>query len=220
MNCRNCGAPLLQEQETCSYCGTITPYGELCEAERRRDKVRQEIEAEKVKREEEKQRQIQEAGRFREEEAKRERAKFRYVPLWLCPVLYVCTFMIYGLYWYISRAGSLNALETGKKLNKWLCVSYAVLCIALVLFPGTAERYGITSDGQAGTYWGISMYFAIGLSVWLAFRSHNILRRYSSKYYVPKWSFNPFVILLAFVGPLYLQYEVNSLIRKGILKAK
>ena len=124
MNCNSCGAQLQAEEEYCSYCGNITPYGRELADERKKDRLLRGLKTEKQP---------------QQSEQQRERIKFRYVPILLVPVLYVCTYTLYGLYWYISRADSLNALNAEKKLNKWMCVFYAFLCIAVSFFPEDSE---------------------------------------------------------------------------------
>ena len=219
MNCKSCGAPLMDNEEYCSYCGTITPYGEECYEHRKFQEIMENVEAERLKREQEKLKtelaKAEQRKQHLASDQQRESIKFPYVPILLVPVMYVCTFMVYGLYWYISRANSLNALNTGKKLNKWLCVFYALLCIGVFFFPSEATKYGYPAGSTANNYWGLVFLFAVGLSVWMAFRAHNILRRYSRER-----GFNVFAILLVFIGPIYLQWEVNKLLRLGILKSK
>ena len=224
MNCTSCGAPLKSDEEICSYCGSATPYGEMMTELRKQEELRskkeeQEAEYQRRKKELEAERILQEQERFR-----LDRARFKYVPILFVPVFYGLTMFLYGPYWYISRAKSLNNLSDtdGIKLNKWLCVFYALLCICLFLFPSTAEEYGITTEDNISDYWAVALIFAVGLSVWLAFRVRKILMTYAGGFSKNIFGlpFDPLVILLFIIGPLYLQFEVNRLIKLGLLKPK
>lgn len=203
MNCINCGAPLRPEEEKCSYCGTLTPYGERVSKERKQKEIQY----------------AREAVRLRED-----KARFKYVPVLFVLVFYACTMMFYGPLWYISRANALNNLSDsdGKKLSKKLCVFYAFLCIAVYIFPSEAENYGMASEDTVSNYWLAALIFAAGLSVWMAFRARNILREYAGGFSNNLFGlpFDPFALLLFVIGPLYLQFEVNRMIKRGLLKLK
>ena len=224
MNCTNCGAPLLPNEEKCSYCGSSTPYGEMMTEVRKQEKLRadkEELKAElKVQQKErEIERLMQEKERMR-----LDRARFKHVPILLMPVLYGLTMFFYGPYWYISRANSLNNLSAskGKKINKWLCVFYALLCIVVFFFPNEAEEYGITTEDPISDYWFMALIFAVGLSVWLAFRVRTILHDYAGGFSrnIFGLSFDPFIIMLFIAGPVYLQFEINRMIKRGLLSPK
>ncbi len=220
MNCTSCGAPISSDEEKCSYCGTITPYGEKMNEARRKERLRQERQEHEA---EELRRKAAQESDFKRQE-RLSRAKFKYVPVLFVIVFYALTGMLYGPYWYISRASSLNNLSEsgGKKLSKWLCVFYAVLCVAVFMFPSQAEEYGISATDDASNYWVFALVFAVVLSVWLAFRTRTILNEYAGgfKNNIFGLPFDPFSILLFIAGPLYLQFEVNRMIKRGLLSPK
>ena len=190
MICKHCGAPLEFNEEKCSYCGSITPYG--------LEKLKHEV---KIEKNQEKINQL---------------PKMKYSNIISSIVIYVCTFFIYSPYWYFSRADSLNKL-TDKKLNKWIACLFLILYLTAIFMPKGPRIEGEISQEQE--IFNYLMYAIMGLSIWLALRVRAILRKYAADCNKTEIALltAPSIILLVLFGPLYLQYSINKMIKINLL---
>lgn len=197
--CVNCGAPLEENTEKCSYCGTITKYGESHLEEKR----------------------IQE----REQERKKlldnlPKIKFVGLPFMIC--VYIFTSFGYAPYWYATRMDTLNSLESDSKLPKWAVATYALLWAVMVIVPGWEADLGIT-ESISQQIFNVSLGLAMTLSVWLAFITRNILQAHASKFMKRNAAVHIIAssgVMLVLFGPLYLQRQVNRMLKMEMLVPK
>lgn len=197
--CINCGAPLEAGTEKCPYCGTITKYGESHLEEKLNHQREQE------------RRKILE-----------NLPKIKFVSLPFMILVYIFTFFGYAPYWYATRMNTLNSLESESKLPKWAVGVYALLWAVMVIVPGYEADIGI-SESLSQQIFNVSLGLAMTLSVWLAFITRNILQAHASKFMernaVVQIIASSGVMLVLF-GPLYIQTQVNRMLKMEMLAPK
>ena len=197
--CVNCGAPLEAGAEKCPYCGTVTPYGESLLEEKRTQQ-----------REQERKRMLENLP------------KIKFVSLPFIILVYIFTFFGYAPYWYATRMKTLNSLESDSKLPKWAVAVYALLWAVMVIVPGSESEIGI-SEAISQQIFNISLGLAMTLSVWLAFITRNILQAHASNYMNRNDAVNtiaPSGVMLIIFGPLYLQTQINRMLKMELLAPK
>lgn len=197
--CVNCGAPLEANAEKCPYCGTITKYGESHLEEKRMQE-----------REQERKRQLDNLPKI----------KFVGLPFMIC--VYIFTFFGYAPYWYATRMNTLNSLESDSKLPKWAVGVYALLWAVMVIVPGWERDLGIT-ESISQQIFNISFGLAMTLSVWLAFITRNILQAHASKFTERNVAVQIIAssgVMLVLFGPLYIQTQVNRMLKMEMLAPK
>ena len=197
--CVNCGAPLEAGAEKCPYCGTLTKYGEAHVEE----KLNQQREQER--------RKILE-----------NLPKIKYVSLPFMILVYIFTFFGYAPYWYATRMNTLNSLESDSKLPKWAVGVYALLWAVMVIVPGWEGDIGIT-ESISQQIFSVSLGLAMTLSVWLAFITRNILQAHASKFMNRNDAVHTIAssgTMLILFGPLYLQTQVNRMLKMEMLAPK
>lgn len=197
--CVNCGAPLEAEAEKCPYCGTVTPYGESMLEENR-----------KKQREQERKRMLENLP------------KIKFVSLPFMILVYIFTFFGYAPYWYATRTKTLNSLESDSKLPKWAVAAYALLWCVMVIVPGSESEIGI-SESISQQIFNVSLGLAMTISVWLAFITRNILQAHASDYMNRNDAVNtiaPSGVMLILFGPLYLQTQINRMLKMELLAPK
>ena len=197
--CVNCGAPLEADAEKCPYCGTVTQYGEANIEEKK-----------KHEREQERKKILDNLPKI----------KFVGLPFMIC--VYIFTFFGYAPYWYATRMQTLNSLESDSKLPKWAVAVYALLWAVMIIVPGYEADIGIT-ESISQQIFNISLGLAMTLSVWLAFITRNILQAHASNFMERNAAVNTIAssgVMLVLFGPLYLQVQVNRMLRMEMLAPK
>ena len=197
--CVNCGAPLEADAEKCPYCGTVTQYGEANLEEKK-----------KHEREQERKKILDNLPKI----------KFVGLPFMIC--VYIFTFFGYAPYWYATRMQTLNSLESDSKLPKWAVAVYALLWAVMIIVPGYEADIGIT-ESISQQIFNISLGLAMTLSVWLAFITRNILQAHASNFMERNAAVNTIAssgVMLVLFGPLYLQVQVNRMLRMEMLAPK
>lgn len=197
--CVNCGAPLEAGAEKCPYCGTVTPYGESMLEEKRTQQ-----------REQERKRMLENLP------------KIKFVSLPFMILVYIFTFFGYAPYWYATRMKTLNSLESDSKLPKWAIAVYAMLWCVMVIVPGSESDIGIT-EAISQQIFNISLGLAMTISVWLAFITRKILQAHASNYMEGNDAVNtiaPSGVMLILFGPLYLQTQINKMLKIELLAPK
>lgn len=197
--CVNCGAPLEAGAEKCPYCGTVTKYGESMLEENRKKQLEQE------------RRKMLE-----------NLPKIKFVALPFMILVYIFTFFGYAPYWYATRMNTLNSLESDSKLPKWAVGLYALFWAVMVIVPGWEADIGI-SESFGQQVFSVSMGLAMTISVWLAFITRNILQSHASNYMDSNDAVNtiaPSGTMLVLFGPLYLQMQINEMLKKELLAPK
>ena len=197
--CVNFGAPLDAGAEKCPYCGTVTPYGESMLAEK---KIHQS--------EQERKRMLENLP------------KIKFVSLPFMILVYIFTFFGYAPYWYATRMKTLNSLESDSKLPKWAIAVYALLWCVMVIVPGSESDIGI-SESLSQQIFSVSLGLAMTISVWLAFITRNILQAHASNYMNRNDAVNtiaPSGVMLILFGPLYLQTQINRMLKMELLAPK
>ena len=197
--CVNCGAPLEADAEKCPYCGTVTQYGEANLEEKK-----------KHEREQERKKILDNLPKI----------KFVGLPFMIC--VYIFTFFGYAPYWYATRMQTLNSLESDSKLPKWAVAVYALLWAVMIIVPGYEADIGIT-ESISQQIFNISLGLAMTLSVWLAFITRNILQAHASNFMERNAAVHTIAssgVMLVLFGPLYLQVQVNRMLRMEMLAPK
>ncbi|MBQ6112114.1 MAG: zinc ribbon domain-containing protein [Synergistaceae bacterium] len=197
--CVNCGAPLEAGAEKCPYCGTVTPYGESMLEEK---KIHQ--------REQERKRMLENLP------------KIKFVSLPFMILVYIFTFFGYAPYWYATRIKTLNSLESESKLPKWAIAVYALLWCVMVIVPGSESDIGI-SESLSQQIFNVSMGLSMMISVWLAFITRNILQAHASNYIEGNVAVQTIAAsgtMLVLFGPLYLQTQINRMLKMELLAPK
>ncbi len=117
---------------------------------------------------------------------------------------------------------TLNSLESESKLPKWAIALYALLWCAMVIIPGSESDIGI-SESISQQIFNISLGLAMTISVWLAFITRNILQAHASNYMEGNDAVNtiaPSGVMLILFGPLYLQTQINRMLKMELLAPK
>ena len=196
MICQHCGAPLEAGIELCSFCGSPTPYDEM-------------LLDEKIQRKQALQRKKKLAGL----------AAIKHVSDLSLPFLWIATMGIYSPVWYLTRAQSLNRLNSPKKLPACATIVQLVLYLGALSLPGAWEGIGVDAE-TASAYNHCVFGASFFLSIWLAFRVKDILWAHASQYLekaVVVHTIAPSVPLLVVFGPLYLQTQINKMIFMELL---
>ena len=117
---------------------------------------------------------------------------------------------------------TLNSLESDSKLPKWAVAAYALLWAVMVIVPGWEEDLGIT-ESISQQILNVSLGLAMTLSVWLAFITRNILQAHASKFMERNAAVHIIAssgVMLVLFGPLYLQRQVNRMLKMEMLIPK
>lgn len=197
--CVNCGAPLEAGAEKCPYCGTVTKYGESMLEENRKKQLEQ-----------------------KRKKMLENLPKIKFVALPFMILVYIFTFFGYAPYWYATRMNTLNSLESDSKLPKWAVGLYALFWAVMVIVPGWEADIGI-SESLGQQVFSVSMGLAMTISVWLAFITRNILQAHASNFIDRNDAVNtiaPSGVMLVLFGPLYLQTQINEMLKKELLAPK
>lgn len=200
MKCKACGAPLAVDDEKCTYCGTITPYGEEKFKEREtlnhKNEIRQELE---------------------------NLPKMKFVAGSFVVTAYIFTAGFYSVYWYAMRMKPLNSLGTQAKLPAWLTGIFALLSVAFFMVqPDTLSEYGL-SDETAETVLNVVLSLVILVSVWIAFTVRKILQEYASTFVGKNTAVQLAAasnVMLILFGAAYLQLEINKMIKLNMFAPK
>mgnify|MGYP000849951039 FL=1 len=196
MICQHCGAPLETGVELCPFCGSPTPYDEM-------------LLDEKIQRKQALQRKKKLEGL----------AAIKHVSGLSLPFLWIATLGIYSPVWYLTRAQSLNRMNSPKKLPLLAALLQLALCLGVLILPGSWEEMGVDAE-TASTYNNCVFGASFLLSIWLAFRVKDILWAHASQYLekaVVVHTIAPSVTLLVVFGPLYLQTQINKMIFMELL---
>ena len=136
-------------------------------------------------------------------------AKMKYVSGALVILLSCITFGIYPIYWLCSRKNALNNLTPDEKISDglfWSCIILYAATIVLIVID--SNIYGITNF--------------ISWIVWLflVFNIRKILRAYASRHIDKATALMlvaPSGVLLFFFGTIYLQFQINKMIKAELL---
>ena len=148
--------------------------------------------------------------------------KIKFVSLPFMIIVYIFTFFGYAPYWYATRMKTLNSLESESKLPKWAIAVYALLWCVMVIVPGSESDIGI-SESLSQQIFSVSLGLAMTISVWLAFITRNILQAHASNYMNRNDAVNtiaPSGVMLILFGPLYLQTQINRMLKMELLAPK
>ena len=203
MKCASCGAPLEVEMEQCPYCGSSTPYGEFLQKAKlqgRQDAEKKEMAQARLS----------------------SRPRMKYVSGAFVPLLYFFTIGWYAPIWYALRLRPLNELNPPAKMPAWAVGLYNLLWMCVIILPNWEEELGLMEE-QGEQLFNAALGTAIALSVWLAFRARSILQGYAAKFLegsVAVHAVAPSNILLVLFGPMYLQCQVNTMIRMELLASQ
>lgn len=190
MNCKNCGAPLTPEDEKCSYCGS---YIERSPAE------------------------IAKRQRIKQESIRRERLdslpKIKFVQITFTVLANIITMGFYSIYWYVTRRNTLNTLTNDYKFPD---IGLVIHVTALILF--------YVSNNESIYSLALPVSWLSG--IYTAFQVKNILRAYALKNIdlINSGSINiinlvaPSSILLILFGSIYLQVQINKMIKSELFK--
>lgn len=192
MNCKNCGAPLNDNDEVCQYCGTVTPHGASIRSERKRLEALENIPV------------------------------MKYVSAAFSVFVYIITFGCYAPYWYATRIAHLNALNTGRKFPAWAAGVFVLAFCGVFLsdniaglFGGGQELAQIIFDWSAGIGLVVSVYLAFAVRNILQAYAAKFMDKSAAV-----GSVAPSGVMLVLFGPIYLQHSVNKMIDMKLLAPK
>ena len=200
MKCNACGAPLEAGQEKCTYCGTLTPYGE----EKFKQREAQKIEAERQQRLD-------------------SLPAMKFVPASATVLLYIFTGTFYSPYWYAVRMKSLNSLGTKAKLQAWAVGVFAVLMFATFMLPSYDLTASGISEELSENIYNTVLSLLILVSGWLAYSVKNILQEHAAQFIGKTNAVQSIAnsnLMLILFGPAYLQLQVNKMIKMNMFAPK
>ena len=182
LNCKSCGAPLKGDEEHCPYCGSLIDYGD---------------------------------GRKQKAENRKKPENLpamKYVSGVFIIIISFLTRGLYGIYWYLSRRGSLNELADGMKFPDSGLAVYIIAWAVILIAPESAEDLNV-----------IAHIAILGSSFYVAFSVKKILREYASHHFDAEtisMIVAPSNVALFFFGYIYIQFQINKMINAEILAPK
>ena len=187
LNCKSCGAPLKGDEEHCPYCGSLID----------------DVNGQKIKK--------------APERENKNLPRFKYASEIFVIVISIFTLGLYGIWWYISRRKSINAIANGSKFPDIGLVLYIIGWIMFLSFSSSDAQELDPESAENFVGYGYIILWAGAL--WMSFAIKKILKDYlaqtcKDEAIIKVINFSDVMIFI--FGYIYLQMQINKMIHAEI----